>query len=128
MHQSLSGFLRAAVDAHFEGPIPAAERERIRIVENAERAFDRALSPLERTVKSLSAAYADVLKDSALVEASRQLGAGADLGGDDDRLSALHRHRAGILAESAAWLSETARVLAEQAGRETGHQPENRGN
>jgi hypothetical protein len=128
MHQSLSGFLRAAVDAHFEGPIPAAERERIRIVESAERAFDRALSPLERTVKSLSIAYADVLKDSALVEASRQLGADAHLGGDDDRPSALHRHRAGILVESAAWLSETARALAEQARRETGSQPEKRGN
>ena len=128
MHQSLSGFLRAAVDAHFEGPIPAAERERVRIVESAERAFDRALSPLERTVKSLSAAYSGVLKDSALVEASRQLGAGADPAGDDGRRSALHRHRAGILAESAAWLSETARALAEQARLETGHQPEKRGN
>lgn len=128
MHQSLSSFLRAAVDAHFEGPIPAAERERIRIVESAERAFDRALSPLERTVKSLSVAYSDVLRDSALVEASRQLGAGADLAGDDDRRSALHRQRAGVLAESATWLSETARALAEQARRETGRQPEKRGN
>jgi hypothetical protein len=90
--------------------------------------LDRALSPLERTVKSLSIAYADVLKDSALVEASRQLGADAHLGGDDDRPSALHRHRAGILVESAAWLSETARALAEQARRETGSQPEKRGN
>jgi hypothetical protein len=65
MHRSLSSFLRSVTDAHFEGPIPAAERERIRIVEGAERAFDRSLSPLERAVRSLSIAYADVLKDSA---------------------------------------------------------------
>jgi hypothetical protein len=113
MHQSLSSFLRAATDAHFEGPIPAAERERIRIVEGAERAFDRSLSPLERAVKSLSIAYADVLKDSALVEASRQLRTACEP--DDARYSALHRQRAEVLAESASWLCETARQVAEQA-------------
>ena len=113
MHQSLSSFLRATTDAHFEGPIPAAERERIRIVESAERAFEHALSPLERAVKSLSIAYADVLKDSALVEASRQLQTGATAG--DQRYAALHRERARILSESATWLSETARTVAERA-------------
>jgi hypothetical protein len=113
MHQSLSSFLRAATDAHFEGPIPAAERERIRVVEGAERAFDRSLSPLERAVKSLSIAYADVLKDSALVEASRQLQMDAQR--EDVRYSALHRQRAEVLAESASWLCETARQLAERA-------------
>jgi hypothetical protein len=113
MHQSLSSFLRAATDAHFEGPIPAAERERIRVVEGAERAFDRSLSPLERAVKSLSIAYADVLKDSALVEASRQLR--MDSQREDVRYSALHRQRAEVLAESASWLCETARQVAERA-------------
>ena len=118
MHQSLSSFLRASVDAHFEGPIPTAERERIRIVENAERAFDHALSPLEQAVKSLSIAYADVLKDSALVEASRQLraGAGPEI---DVRYSALHQQRVDVLVESAAWLSEAARQVAERARGET---------
>jgi len=111
MHQSLSSFLRAATDAHFEGPVPAAERERIRIVESAERAFERALSPLERAVKSLSIAYADVLKDSALVEASRQL----RVDDGDARYSALQRQRAEVLAESASWLSEAARLVAERA-------------
>jgi hypothetical protein len=111
MHQSLSSFLRATTDAHFEGPVPAAERERIRIVEGAERAFDRALSPLERAVKSLSIAYADVLKDSALVEASRQL----RIDDGDARHSALQRQRAEVLAESASWLCEAARQVAERA-------------
>jgi len=115
MHQSLSSFLRAATDAHFEGPIPAADRDRIRIVESAERAFDRALSPLERALKSLSIAYADVLKDSALVEASRQLRAESEAEG---RYAALHRQRAEVLAESASWLSEAARQVAEQARTE----------
>lgn len=114
MHQSLSRFLRNATDAHFEGPIPAAERERIRIVENAERAFDRSLSPLERAVKSLSIAYADVLKDSALVEASRQLRSDSEPA-SDSRYSALHRQRAEVLAESASWLCEAARQVAERA-------------
>jgi hypothetical protein len=114
MHQSLSGFLRAATDAHFEGPIPAAERERIRIVENAERAFERSLSPLERAIKSLSIAYADVLKDSALVEASRQLRSDCGSGGDS-RYAALHRQRTEVLAESASWLCETARQVLECA-------------
>lgn len=121
MHQSLSSFLRAATDAHFEGPIPAADRERIRIVESAERAFDHALSPLERAVKSLSIAYADVLKDSALVEASRQLRAGAEPDGDA-RYAALHRQRTEVLAESASWLCEAARQVAEQARSETPRQ------
>src|SRR6202008_5044754 len=98
MHQSLSSFLRATTDAHFEGPIPAAERERLRIVESAERAFDRALSPLERAVKSLSIAYADVLKDSALVEARRQLREDAQPKGDGREAAGL-RQRAEGLAE-----------------------------
>jgi hypothetical protein len=115
MHQSLSSFLRAATDAHFEGPIPAADRDRIRIVESAERAFDRALSPLERALKSLSIAYADVLKDSALVEASRQLRAESE---PESRYSALHRQRAEVLVESAYWLSEAARQVAERARTE----------
>ena len=115
MQQSLSSFLRAATDAHFEGPIPAADRERIRIVESAERAFDRSLSPLERALKSLSVAYADVLKDSALVEASRQLRAESDV---DDRYAALHRQRAEVLAESASWLSEAARHVSDRARQE----------
>ncbi len=114
MHHSLSGFLRAATDAHFEGPIPAAERERIRVVESAERAFDHALSPLERAVKSLSIAYADVLKDSALVEASRQLQIGAE-SESHARYAALHRQRAEVLTESASWLCEVARQVAERA-------------
>jgi hypothetical protein len=116
MHQSLSSFLRAATDAHFEGPIPAADRDRIRIVEGAERAFERALSPLERALKSLSIAYADVLKDSALVEASRQLRAESEPKG---RYAALHRQRAEVLAESASWLSEAARQVAERARTES---------
>jgi hypothetical protein len=127
MHQTLSSFLRAATDAHFEGPIPAAERERIRIVEGAERAFDRALSPLERAVKSLSVAYADVLKDSALVEASRQLRA-TSASEDDTRYSALHRRRAEVLAESASWLSEAARQLAERARGEASTRSGAKGN
>jgi hypothetical protein len=115
MHQSLSSFLRATTDAHFEGPIPAADRDRIRIVESAERAFDRALSPLERALKSLSVAYADVLKDSALVEASRQLRAESE---PESRYAALYRQRAEVLAESASWLSEAARQVAERARTE----------
>jgi len=114
MHQSLSSFLRATTDAHFEGPIPASERERIRIVESAERAFERALSPLERSVKSLSIAYADVLKDSALVEAGRQLRGDAEPEGDVG-YAALHRQRAAVLAESASWLCEVAHQVAERA-------------
>ena len=116
MNQSLSSFLRAAADAHFEGPIPTADRDRIRIVESAERAFDRALSPLERALKSLSIAYADVLKDSALVEASRQLRAETGTG---SRYAALHRQRAEVLAESATWLCEAARQVVDRARTET---------
>ncbi|HJR21218.1 MAG TPA: hypothetical protein VJ822_06335 [Dongiaceae bacterium] len=116
MHRNLSSFLRAATDAHFEGPIPAADRDRIRIVESAERAFDRALSPLERALRSLSIAYADVLKDSALVEASRQLRAESE---PEGRYAALHRQRAEVLAESASWLSEAARQVAERARTES---------
>jgi hypothetical protein len=115
MQQSLSSFLRTTTDAHFEGPVPAAERDRIRIVESAERAFDRALSPLERALKSLSIAYADVLKDSALVEASRQLHAESE---PDGRYAALHRQRADVLAESASWLCEAARQVADRARQE----------
>jgi hypothetical protein len=114
MHQSLSRFLRAATDAHFEGPIPSVERERIRIVESAERAFERSLSPLERALTSLSTAYADVLKDSALVEAGRQMRLESDSDGDS-RYATLHRQRTEVLVESASWLCEMARQVAERA-------------
>lgn len=118
MHSSLSSFLRAATECHFEGPIPQIERDRIRIVESAERAFERALPPLERVLKSLSHAYGDVVRDSALVEASRQLrsetaGAAKLAAGADH-----YARRADMLAESAAWLAEKARQLAELARRE----------
>ena len=125
MHQSLSSFLRTTVDSHFEGPIPSAERERIRIVESAERAFERALSPLERAVKSLSIAYADVLKDSALVEASRQLHAAEEVS-SNARYAALYQQRAAVLAEAllgsararASWRSgRAAKHLTEPARR-----------
>lgn len=125
MHQSLSSFLRATTDAHFEGPIPATERDRIRIVESAERAFDRALSPLERALKSLSIAYVDVLKDSALVEASRQLRAESE---PESRYAALHRQRTEVLTESASWLSEAARQVAERARSETSTTSRTKGN
>jgi hypothetical protein len=118
MHSSLSSFLRAATESHLEGPIPAIERDRIRIVESAERAFDRSLPPLERSLKSVIHAYGDVVRDSALVEASRQLRAeaarDANGAGDGD----LYVRRAGMLAESAGWLAEKARQLAELAQRE----------
>jgi hypothetical protein len=126
MHSSLSGFLRAATENHFEGPIPAIERDRIRIVESAERAFDRSLPPLERSLKSLIHAYGDVVRDSALVEASRQLrmeialepkgdpkGRPKDAGNTD-----LYTRRTRMLAESAGWLAEKARQLADLARRE----------
>ena len=87
-------------------------------MEGAERALERSLSPLERAVKSLTIAYADVLKDSALVEASLQLQSETEPE-PDTRCSALHRQRAEVLAESASWLSEAARQLAERARGET---------
>lgn len=118
MHTSLSGFLRAAADSHFEGPIPAVERNRIRIVESVERAFDRALPTLERGLKSLSNAYADVLRDSALVEASRQLRAEVARASPGGKEQDLYLRRADMLAESAAWLAEKAQQLADLARRE----------
>ena len=96
-------------------------------MEGAERAYDRSLSPLERAVKSLSIAYADVLKDSALVEASRQLRLESEPEGEV-RYSALHRQRAEVLAESASWLCEAARQLAERARGEMPQRPAAKGN
>jgi hypothetical protein len=119
MRSSLSSFLRAATESHFEGPIPAVERDRIRIVESAERAFDRSLPPLERSLKSLSHAYGDVLRDSALVEASRQLRSELAPEPKAGRDAELYVRRASMLAESAAWLAEKARQLAELARRES---------
>ncbi|NJM93039.1 MAG: hypothetical protein HC861_10950, partial [Rhodospirillaceae bacterium] len=66
-------------------------------------------------LKSLSVAYADVLKDSALVEASRQLRAESD---GDGRYAALHRQRAEVLAESASWLCEAAWQVSDRARQE----------
>lgn len=126
MQVSLSSFLRTNAENHFEGPIPPAERDRIRIVESAERALERTLPPLERCLRSLTLAYGDVLRDSALVEASRQLlaeatpeatSAGrAEFGGD--RHARLYRQRASMLADSAAWLADKAQSLAELARRD----------
>jgi hypothetical protein len=122
MHSSLSSFLRAATESHFEGPIPAIERDRIRIVEGAERAFDRSLPPLERSLKSLIHAYGDVVRDSALVEASRQLRLEMTPGSNAAPKGAgnadLYVRRANMLVESAGWLAEKARQLADLARRE----------
>lgn len=119
MHSSLSSFLRAATESHFEGPIPAIERDRIRIVESAERAFDRSLPPLERELKSLTHAYGDVLRDSALVEASRQLRSEMAREPKAGRDADLYVRRANMLAESAVWLAEKAQQLAALARRES---------
>lgn len=116
MPPSLSSFLRSAAENHFEGPIPALERDRIRVVESAERAFDRSLPPLERCVRALGLAYADLLRDSALVEASRQVLAEARAE-PDGQSAELYRRRTAMLAESAAWLATKAGDLAELARR-----------
>ncbi len=95
--QSLSSFLRHGADAHYDGPIPAETKERIRVVESAERAQERAMSAMERAMKSLSVAYADVLKDSAMVEASEEL--------QREGVTGVLKERRERLAESAAWLA-----------------------
>lgn len=124
MQASLSSFLRQSAENHFEGPIPAVERDRIRIVESAERAQDRSLPPLERSLRSVTLAYGDVIRDSALVEASRQLlaelqSSAPGLSIDDGRRVDAYRRRASMLAESAAWLAEKSRTLSEMAARES---------
>jgi hypothetical protein len=88
-------------------------------VESAERAFDRSLPPLEPSKKSLIHDYGDVVRDSALVEASRQLRAemNPQVKGKPDGVD-LYVRRANMLAESAGWLAEKARQLAELARRE----------
>ncbi len=74
---------------------------------------------LERALKSLSVAYSDVLKDSALVEAGP---AGVRrVGWRMCRYAALHERRAEVLAESASWLCEAARQVSDRA-----HQGEGR--
>lgn len=122
MPASLSGFLRETAESHFEGPIPPIERDRIRVVESAERAFTRSLPPLERSLRSVTLAYGDVLRDSALVEASRQLRAEFEAAAvkrsPDWMKSDAYTRRASALAESAAWLAEKARMLSELARRE----------
>lgn len=115
MQDSLSGFLRSAAENHFEGPIPARERDRIRIVESAERAFDLSLSPLERALRSVSQAYGDVLRDSALAEASHEVMQEGEVG---SRILDLHRRRAEMLAESAGWLAAKASELSDLARRQ----------
>ena len=66
-----------------------------------------------------------MLKDSALVEASRQLRTET---GAENRYAALHRQRAEVLAESAAWLSEAARQFADRARTEISNAGARKGN
>ncbi len=114
---NLSAFLRASApfSQHRE------DRERLRAVENAERAQYLAMSPGERAIRSMQTAYADVLRDSALVEASRQLR--LDDGVDDKLAEALYARRVATLADSAAYLSRAAAEGAELA-RHTPQQAE----
>lgn len=98
MHSSLSSFLRSSTESHFEGPIPAIEKDRIAIIEAAERAYDRSLLPIERASKALAHAYGEVLQDSALVQAATEM---KHEGHDCDRLLA---HRQAMLRESLTWL------------------------
>ena len=75
MHDSLSSFLRTTAGNSHDGPVPAETRDRIRVVETAERAFERSLSPAERAERSLVLAFFDLRQDTARLQAARELAA-----------------------------------------------------
>lgn len=112
-NQSLSGHMKDQVQNFYDGPIPPEQRERIRVVESAERAFDMSLTPLERAMKSLRCAMADVENDTALIEASRQLVLEATDFNSRDAWEKLQERRRLMAIESATWAQgKLAEVLA----------------
>lgn len=112
-NQSLSSFVRQTADQHFEGPIPAEHRERIRIIESAERSMERDMSPLERAMKSLRYAMSDVEGDTLHIEALHQLiGEGSDHNSLDKWTKERDRHRL-IALESATYAADQlAKIIA----------------
>lgn len=112
-NQSLSGHMRDQVQNFYDGPIPPEQRERIRIVESAEKSLDMSLPPLERAMKSLRHAFADVETDTALIEAARQLVLEATDFNSRDAWEKLQERRRLMAIESATWLQgKLAEVLA----------------
>jgi hypothetical protein len=103
MQRSLSSHMRDQVENWFEGPIPPEERERIRIVEAAEKSYDRSLTPVERAMRSLRYALAELERDSALLEASRQLVIEASDHNSKDGWEKQHERRRLIALECATW-------------------------
>jgi len=86
-NQSLSGHMRDQVQNFYDGPIPPEQRERIRIVESAEKSLDMSLPPLER----------------ALIEAARQLVLEAADHNSRDAWEKLQERRRLMAIESATW-------------------------
>lgn len=114
---SLSYFLRGLADQM--NHVPSEQKRFIQQVEAAEREYTHRLPPIERAMLSLGCAYADVLHDSALVEAARQLQAEGQ-GGQGEAAGALYRQRLTVLAESANWLVTMAQRVATEAWAEEG--------
>ena len=73
MRRSLSGYARDQLEQRYDGPIPGPELARVEWLAGAEREIEQALSPIERGLRRLADAYADLLGATARLEAARQL-------------------------------------------------------
>ena len=73
MRRSLSGYARDLLERRYDGPIPGRELARVEWLAGAEREFEQALGPIERGLRRVGDAYADLLSAATRLEAARQL-------------------------------------------------------
>lgn len=121
MFESLSQFAREHSERSFDGPIPVRVKQRIRTIEDIERAFEDSLPPAERALKTLMSAYGEVLRETAKLEAARQLAievSSGDRSALESGRPATYRRQASVVAERTAWLGRCAEELRSIAAKE----------
>jgi hypothetical protein len=81
VHKSLSSFIRQQIELAHDGRIPAEDQQRIRLIEQAERALERANGPVETARLALRAAVHDVEERAAVLRGISDLGQYIDMQG-----------------------------------------------
>lgn len=71
--QTLSSFVSDQLQKRHDGPIPSQDMRFLEQLTAAERQAEQMLSPVERALKVLADDYADLLRETAFLEARRQI-------------------------------------------------------
>lgn len=116
MHRSLSGYLRDQLQRRYDGPIPGPELRRVEELACVERALDGDMAPIERALRRVADDYGDLLRETARLEATRQILAETH----DRRREAEYRKRLALVLDSGRALEASNAQLLALARAEAG--------